>query len=184
MSGVGSEKFSKLKDDIFCTPVEIDDKNNEFVPKLYETRGWQDIKIDEPITQGLLDSNKTFMLVAGPKNIYTWLGRFTTKIQRRTVNEVAGLFIKDNKMPSNTNIELVYEGLEATSFKQFFPSWKDFIDTKSGKSDHPSEEVLMRGWLFEVCAPPAPPMNPNQGRAKAISIDSKRCDLINKVGKS
>ena len=142
MSGVGSEKFSKLKDDIFCTPVEIDDKNNEFVPKLYETRGWQDIKIDEPITQGLLDSNKTFMLVAGPKNIYTWLGRFTTKIQRRTVNEVAGLFIKDNKMPSNTNIELVYEGLEATSFKQFFPSWKDFIDTKSGKSDHPSEEVF------------------------------------------
>lgn len=140
--GWGPKNSIKLKDDIFSTPVEIDDKNNDFVPKLYETRGWQDIKIDEPITQGLLDSNKTFMLVAGPNNIYLWHGRFTTKMQRRTVNEVAGLYIKDNKMPSNTNIELVYEGLEATSFKQFFPSWKDIIDTKSRKSDHPSEEVF------------------------------------------
>ena len=122
--------------------VEIDDKNNDFVPKLYETRGWQDLYIDEPITQDLLDSNKTYMLVAGPINIYLWLGRFTTKMQRRTVNEVAGLYIKDNRMPSNTNIELVFEGLEATSFKQFFPSWKEIINTKSWKSVHPSEEVF------------------------------------------
>lgn len=118
--------------DIFSP--EIDDKNNDFVPKLYETRGWQDIYIDEPLSQDLLDSNKTYMLVAGPKTIYLWLGRFTTKIMRRTVNEVAGLFMKDNEMPSNTTIEQVFEGLEAASFKQFFPSWKEIINTESWNS--------------------------------------------------
>ena len=123
--------------DIFSP--EIDDRNNDFVPKLYETRGWQDIYIDQPLSQDLLDSNKTFMLVAGPKNIYLWLGRFTTKIMRRTVNEVAGLFMKDNEMPSNTTIELVFEGLEAASFKQFFPSWKEIINTKSWNTYRPEE---------------------------------------------
>ena len=123
--------------DIFSP--EIDDRNNDFVPKLYETRGWQDIYIDEPLSQDLLDSNKTYMLVAGPKNIYLWQGRFTTKIMRRTVNEVAGLFMKEAEMPSNTTIELVYEGLEAASFKQFFPSWKEVINTKSWNTYLPEE---------------------------------------------
>ena len=32
--------------------VEIDDNNNQFQPRLYETRGWQDILIEDPLSQG------------------------------------------------------------------------------------------------------------------------------------
>jgi len=105
--------------------VEIDDNNNQFQPRLYETRGWQDILIEDPLSQDLLHSNKTFMLTAGPKNIYLWIGRQTSKLERRTANEVAEKFKKDNEYPSSTPIELVLEGLETSSFTQFFPSWDD-----------------------------------------------------------
>lgn len=128
--------------------VEIDDNNNQFQPRLYETRGWQDILIEDPLSQGyfkriltlkylfiytnrmsvlfiisksltvlkdLLHSNKTFMLTAGPKNIYLWIGRQTSKLERRTANEVAEKFKKDNEYPSSTPIELVLEAILSTT---------------------------------------------------------------------
>ena len=91
----------------------------------------QDILIDDPLSQDLLFSNKTYMLTAGPKNIYLWIGRFTSKLERRTANEVAEKFRYDNKMPRNTKIELVLEGIETASFKQFFPSWDDMKNIKT-----------------------------------------------------
>ena len=88
--------------------------------------------IDDPLSQDLLFSNKTFMLTAGPKNIYLWIGRQTSKLERRTANEVAEKFRYDNKMPRNTKIELVLEGIETASFKQFFPAWDDMRNLKNG----------------------------------------------------
>ena len=88
--------------------------------------------IDDPLSQDLLFSNKTFMLTAGPKNIYLWIGRQTSKLERRTANEVAEKFRNDNKMPRNTKIELVLEGIETASFKQFFPAWDDMRNLKNG----------------------------------------------------
>ena len=122
---------------------EIEDDNNDFQPQLYETRGLTDILIDDPITQDLLFSNKKFLLTAGPKNIYLWLGRFTSKLERRTANDVAENFKEDNDMPDSTKIELVLEGLETASFKQFFPSWDDMRNLRGvrrpaleNKDDH------------------------------------------------
>ena len=88
--------------------------------------------IDDPLSQDLLFSNKTFMLTAGPKNIYLWIGRQTSKLERRTANEVSEKFRYDNKMPRNTKIELVLEGIETASFKQFFPAWDDMRNLKNG----------------------------------------------------
>ena len=116
------ESFGSMAD---ISLHEIDDESNDYQPRLYETRGWQDIPIDEPLSQDLLSSNKTIMLTAGPKNIYLWVGRFTSKMMRRTANEVAEKFIVDNDMSPDTKVELVLEGLETASFKQFFPSWND-----------------------------------------------------------
>lgn len=116
------ESFGSMAD---ISLNEIDDDINDFRPKLYETRGWQDIEIDEDLSQDLLSSNKTFMLTAGPKNIYLWVGRYTSKLERRTSNEVAEKFIIDNEMAKDTKVELVLEGLETASFKQFFPAWND-----------------------------------------------------------
>ena len=95
---------------------------------------FKDILIDDPLSQDLLFSNKTFMLTAGPRNIYLWIGRQTSKLERRTANEVAEKFRYDNKMPRDTKIELVLEGIETASFKQFFPIWDDMKNMKnSGK---------------------------------------------------
>ena len=45
---------------------------------------------------------------------------------------MAEKFKYDNKMPRNTKIELVLEGIETASFKQFFPTWDDMRNLKSG----------------------------------------------------
>ena len=88
------------------------------------------------------------MLTAGPKNVYLWLGRFTSKLERRTANEVAEKFRYDNKMPRNTKIELVLEGLETASFKQFFPWWDDsrhLADTSPAPASKSRREGVFAG---------------------------------------
>ena len=65
------------------------------------------------------------MLTAGPKNIFLWIGLSTSKLERRTANEVAEKFKVDNDYPASTVIELVLEGLETAAFTQFFPTWDD-----------------------------------------------------------
>jgi len=114
--------------------VEIDDKSTDYKPKLFKISGSQYSLMKSPFNQNQFSSESTYLLVAGPSGIFVWMGRFTSKVLRKASQEVAVRYITESKLTKNTHIEQVLEGLETAAFKQFFPTWKELIDTKGWNS--------------------------------------------------
>merc|ERR1711915_765534 len=113
--------------------IEIDDVKTDFSPKLCKINGKRCMPISSPLNQNLFVSDQSYLLFAG-KTIFLWHGRMTSKQQRMESKDALKKYILDNKLDKNIHLNLVLEGLEEASFKQFFPSWKGLIDTKSWKS--------------------------------------------------
>eukprot|EP00092_Neocalanus_flemingeri_P014932 GFUD01016126.1.p1 GENE.GFUD01016126.1~~GFUD01016126.1.p1 ORF type:complete len:794 (+),score=185.50 GFUD01016126.1:3-2384(+) len=125
---LGSGSMSKVSN------VEINDKSNDYKPKLFQISGSQYSIMKGPLNQNQFSSNSTYLLVSGPTGMYLWMGRFTTKSLRKSSQDVASKYKSENKLIKTTPVQQVLEGLETATFKQFFPIWKELIDTKGWKS--------------------------------------------------
>jgi len=76
----------------------------------------------QPLTQNLLDSNDCFILDCQAE-IFVWVGKGSTKEEKKEAVPIAQSFIDKFKYPSFTPITRVVEGGETPLFKEKFTNW-------------------------------------------------------------
>lgn len=90
--------------------------------KIYSVVDGQPKSIEGPLSRGMLESNKCYLLDCGAE-IYVWVGRVTQLEDRKAASLVAEEFVSSQKRPKYTRIIRVIQGFETHSFKSNFGSW-------------------------------------------------------------
>ena len=114
--------------------LETNDNDFEYTPKLYRIFGNTYSPVMGPLNQNLFLANSTYIFTPGVNTNFLWFGRYTSKELRKESVDVLKSYLRDKGIDQNVAFEEVVEGLETATFKQFFPEWKEIIDTKSWKS--------------------------------------------------
>eukprot|EP01018_Ginkgo_biloba_P027698 Gb_29107 [translate_table: standard] len=104
-----------------------DDLQLESPPgKLYTIVEGQTKSSEEPLSKGMLESNKCYLLDCGSE-LYIWVGRVTQLEDRKVASSVAELhlqeFISRENRPKHTRITRVIQGFETLPFQTNFGSW-------------------------------------------------------------
>lgn len=100
-----------------------DDSNLEIAPgRMYSIVDGQLKSIEGPLSRGMLESNKCYLLDCGAE-IYVWVGRVTQLEERKAASSAVDEFISSQKRSKYTNIIRVIQGFEPQPFKSKFDSW-------------------------------------------------------------
>ncbi|XP_072356750.1 macrophage-capping protein-like [Scyliorhinus torazame] len=82
------------------------------------------VAAQNPFAKNMLQSDDCFVLDNGVcGKIYVWKGRGANSEEKRAALKVAEDVITQRNYPSNTQVEIIPEGLETAFFKQFFKAW-------------------------------------------------------------
>ncbi|KAG7469644.1 hypothetical protein MATL_G00131020 [Megalops atlanticus] len=114
------------KDDV------VADVSNRKMAKLYmvsDATGTMRVSLvseENPFSQTLLLSDECFILDHGGNGIiFVWKGMRANKGERKEAMKTAESFIRQMGYVQNTQIQVLPEGGETPTFKQFFQNWKD-----------------------------------------------------------
>ncbi|KAH9293450.1 hypothetical protein KI387_041356 [Taxus chinensis] len=100
-----------------------DDSHMEITPgRMYSIVDGQLKSIAGPLSRGMLESNKCYLLDCGAE-IYVWVGRVTQLEERKAASSAAEEFISSQKRSKYTSIIRVIQGFETQPFKSKFDSW-------------------------------------------------------------
>eukprot|EP01018_Ginkgo_biloba_P036884 Gb_31397 [translate_table: standard] len=100
-----------------------DDSHMAVTPgNLYSIVDGQLKSIEGPLSKGMLESNKCYLLDCGGE-IYVWVGRVTQLEERKAASSAAEDFISSQKRSKHTHITRVIQGFETYPFKSKFDSW-------------------------------------------------------------
>ncbi|CAK1553243.1 unnamed protein product [Leptosia nina] len=79
-------------------------------------------KLDGPYTQGHLNTQECYILDTG-SSIYVWIGKESNGREKSEAMKRAQHYLEANNYPAWVHISKVVEGIEPTSFKQYFEDW-------------------------------------------------------------
>lgn len=77
-------------------------------------------------SRALLDSNDVFLLQSTSGKIFVWIGKNSNLQEKKESMVLAVKYIKDNNLPSNTQIERVSESTESGAFISEFSDWHTY----------------------------------------------------------
>eukprot|EP01018_Ginkgo_biloba_P033542 Gb_40777 [translate_table: standard] len=90
--------------------------------KLYSVVEGELKGIEGPLSKGMLESNKCYLLDCGAE-VYVWVGRVTQLEERKSASLVAEEFISTQKRPKHTHITRIIQGFETLPYRSNFDSW-------------------------------------------------------------
>ncbi|XP_041040186.1 adseverin isoform X1 [Carcharodon carcharias] len=110
----------------------VADVSNRKMAKLYmvsDASGSMKVSLvsaENPFSCDLLLSEECFILDNGAdRKIFVWKGKNANPGERKAAMKTAEGFIKQMNYPPNSQIQVLPEGGETPTFKQFFKNWKD-----------------------------------------------------------
>ncbi|GCC23017.1 hypothetical protein chiPu_0001408 [Chiloscyllium punctatum] len=110
----------------------VADISNRKMAKLYmvsDASGSMKVSLvsaENPFSCDLLLTEECFILDNGAdRKIFVWKGKNANPNERKTAMKTAEDFIKQMKYPPTSQIQVLPEGGETPTFKQFFKNWKD-----------------------------------------------------------
>ncbi|XP_072910245.1 scinderin [Hemitrygon akajei] len=116
----------------------VADVSNRKMAKLYmvsDASGSMKVSLvaaENPFSCDMLLSEECFILDNGAdKKIFVWKGKNANPEERKTAMKTAEDFIKKMGYPANSQIQVLPQGGETPTFKQFFKNWKD-LDQSEG----------------------------------------------------
>ncbi|XP_062899852.1 adseverin [Mobula hypostoma] len=116
----------------------VADVSNRKMAKLYmvsDATGSMKVSLvsaENPFSCDMLLSEECFILDNGAdKKIFVWKGKNANPQERKAAMKTAEDFIKKMGYPSNSQIQVLPQGGETPTFKQFFKNWKD-LDQSEG----------------------------------------------------
>uniref|UniRef100_A0A8C7QA39 Scinderin like a n=1 Tax=Oncorhynchus mykiss TaxID=8022 RepID=A0A8C7QA39_ONCMY len=140
----GSEcnSFERLKASQVAIDVRDNERNGRATLLMIEEGGEPQAVIDisdaagsmkasvvaqtSPFKQEMLSPSECYILDNGvDSKIFIWKGPSANTAERNAAMKAAEQFIKENKYPRHTQVQVLPGGGETTLFKQFFCNWKD-----------------------------------------------------------
>ncbi|XP_067865649.1 adseverin [Heterodontus francisci] len=110
----------------------VADISNRKMAKLYmvsDASGSMQVSLvsaENPFSYDLLLTEECFILDNGAnRKIFIWKGKNANPDERKEAMKTAEGFIKEMNYPPNSQIQVLPEGGETPTFKQFFKNWKD-----------------------------------------------------------
>jgi len=76
-----------------------------------------------------LKSEDCFLLDTGRSGVFVWIGKTSSKEEKKKSMELAAKYLEENGYPPWTKVQRIVEGAETMAFKQYFSSWRDDDDT-------------------------------------------------------
>ncbi|XP_072455274.1 villin-like protein isoform X2 [Notamacropus eugenii] len=132
METVLGPRTASLQDAVPEEKVDEFQKANLRLYHLYEKD--EDLVVQEiatrPLTQDLLRHEDCHILDQGGFRIYVWRGRDSNKEEKKAAFSRAVGFIQAKGYPATTNVEVVNDGFESTTFKQLFQQWTEKDQTE------------------------------------------------------
>ncbi|CAH4033312.1 gelsolin, cytoplasmic-like [Pieris brassicae] len=101
---------------------------------LYKVLYDEDIELDalrKPFKQNQLESDGIFILDTPDAGVFIWLGRDVDIEVRRNYNDIAQKYLDVKEYPSWLNVTRISEGVESSTFKQYFHSWQTISSSSS-----------------------------------------------------
>lgn len=116
----------------------VADVSNRKMAKLYmvsDASGSMKVSLvssENPFSPDMLLNEECFILDNGAdRKIFVWKGKNANPEERKAAMKTAEGFIAKMGYPSNSQIQVLPEGGETPTFKQFFKNWKD-LDQSEG----------------------------------------------------
>jgi len=104
---------------------EQDAKKEVSLHRVWEDDGIHTEKTGSaPLNQTDLKSEDCFLLDTGRSGVFAWIGKASTKVEKKKAMELAAKYLEKNGYPSWTRVERIVEGGEPMAFQQYFASWR------------------------------------------------------------
>ncbi|XP_067860032.1 adseverin isoform X2 [Heptranchias perlo] len=100
------------------------------------------VSAENPFSCDLLLTDECFILDNGAdRKIFVWKGKNANPEERKAAMKTAEGFIKQMGYPSNSQIQVLPEGGETPTFKQFFKNWKDINQSEGFGKVYVTESI-------------------------------------------
>ncbi|XP_069769843.1 scinderin-like [Narcine bancroftii] len=126
----------------------VADISNRKMAKLYmvsDASGSMKVSLvsgENPFSCDLLLTDECFILDNGAdRKIFVWKGKNANPEERKAAMKTAEGFIAKMGYPSNSQIQVLPEGGETPTFKQFFKNWKDLDQSEGFGKVYVSESI-------------------------------------------
>uniref|UniRef100_UPI00398F422C scinderin n=1 Tax=Pristiophorus japonicus TaxID=55135 RepID=UPI00398F422C len=126
----------------------VADVSNRKMAKLYmvsDASGSMQVSLvsaENPFSCDLLLTEECFILDNGAdRKIFVWKGKNANPEERKATMKTAEGFIKKMGYPANSQIQVLPEGGETPTFKQFFKNWKDINQSEGFGKVYVTESI-------------------------------------------